>query len=111
MSIRGKAYSQAEIEYIANHYEHDSVEDIASVLGRSESSIISKIYKLKESGKINAGESNYKYYKWSEIEFIRKNYGRLTFREIAIRLGRSRKAIEHTVARLREKEELQNEGA
>jgi hypothetical protein len=108
--MKGKNFTPTEIEYIRNHYRHDSIQSIAQALGRTTGSIEVKIYRLRMDGKIQ-NDSNYRPYTPSELEFIKKNYGRLKPKEIAAKLGRTQRAIELTIVRLRVRENRQYAGA
>lgn len=113
--MNGKPYTEEEFEYIRvavgaikNPYDHHTMTCLAESLGRTESSIRGMIYRLKMDGKIKTGRE-YKPYTFSELKFIKESYRYLSNGQIAIRLGRSRKAIEHAIAKIREEEEMRNE--
>jgi biotin operon repressor len=108
--MKRKNFTPSEIEFILNHYSHDSIQSIAAALGRSTGSIEVKIYRLRMNGKIK-NDSQYRMYTPSELEYIKKNYGRLKPKEIAVELGRTQRAIELTIVRLKAKEYRQYEGA
>jgi hypothetical protein len=52
-----KFFTLSELEYLCKYYEHDSVESIAASLGRTETSIISKVYKLRKNGQFEYYQS------------------------------------------------------
>ena len=107
-SVRGKAYSQSDTDYILKHYEFVSIEVMAEKLGRTMGSVELKLYRMRRDGVIE-NNSGYKYYTQRELKYIEKHYKFCSCRAIAEKLGRTTKAIELTVVRMREKEGMTDE--
>jgi biotin operon repressor len=100
-----KCYSLNEMEYIKEHIGHESITEIAEHLGKTAAAVSIKIYKMRKQGQLKG--STYKPYTQSELSYIAKQYGFLSAKEIAAELGRTPKAIEQTVVRLRENEKFE----
>lgn len=85
MNIRN--YTQKDLDYICNNYNHKSVKQIANVLNKTENGIYNAVRKL--------GLSKQLHKEWTaqDIEFLKNNYVEMTSEEISKKIGHSISAI------------------
>ncbi|MDP2571671.1 DNA-binding protein [Vibrio penaeicida] len=94
-------YSKDELAFVCASYGQLSFPAIAKRLGRSTTSVKTKITKLVKSGVLSHQPSRYSN-PYSEVEerFIIDNQNRLSLLQVASRLGRSRESVKEKARKL-----------
>lgn len=85
-----KPWSQEDIDYLAWFYqnpEEGSIKTVAEFLGRTPESVKTKYYDLRKQGLLEYPSSINK--KWAEEErqYVLDNYGKISNKEMARKLG------------------------
>lgn len=99
-------WTEDDLAYIKAHYGNDGPENVAKTLGRTKAAVIRKAAKLKIT--TNAYR-NRKYWSSLEVEYLKANYNKMSAKEIAIKLRRSRESVKHKAAALSLREKIKTE--
>ncbi|MEZ8232347.1 winged helix-turn-helix transcriptional regulator [Vibrio splendidus] len=96
-----KPYSQSEDSYLVDNYHQLSNAEISAVLGRSKGSIIARVKKLTRDGLMSYKPMYFKTrYTREEDEYIIANQESMSFRQVAIALGRNLSSVKDRARRL-----------
>lgn len=103
---RETLFNEDEIETVVNLYKRFTVPEIAGMLGKSRSAVKSLISRLKvtlpaEEAKTRRKKSNPGLWSKEEEEFLIRNFTKMTVREIAEKLNRSKFSVKGKVTQLR----------
>lgn len=80
-----KKWTDEEIEYLREQYQHKDPSDIADVLGRTKKSVIMKANKLKIHG--------CRWWTDDEKNFALSNYAKMSYMDIGKAIGKSEKSV------------------